>query len=71
MAESFFVRKSLRAPSCSAPEESSASRGAKRPSSLRIWETASLSKAAQQNSPVEISQKAAAPRPLFRYTEQI
>ena len=57
--------------SSSAPRESTASRGAKRPSSLRMWLTASLSKAAQQNSPVDTSQKAAPPLVPFRATAQM
>ena len=47
-----------------------ASRGEKRPSSLTMWLTASLSKPAQQNSPVEMSQKATPPRPPSRQTAQ-
>ena len=62
MAASFLVTKSQISRCSFAPGDKSASRGEKRPSSFTRWETASFSKAAQQNSPVDTSQKATPPR---------
>ena len=68
MAESFLVTKSKISALSFAPGESSTSRGAKRPSSLTMCFSESPSKAAQQNSPVDTSQKATPPSRAARYT---
>ena len=55
----------------SAPIDSTTSRGVKRPSSFITWLTASPSKPAQQNSPVETSQNETPAWPLLRYTAEM
>ena len=63
-------RKEQTPGSSAAPWESTASRGEKRASSLPMCDTQSSEKAAAQNSPVDTSQKAAAPDTASRYTAQ-
>ena len=63
MQPSFFCAKSGIVFVSAAPLFMISSRGAKRPSSLSTWLRLSPSNAATQNSPVEISQNAAAHLP--------
>ena len=71
MASSFRVTNSYICSFSFAPGERMTSRGAKRPSSFIMWLTASPSKAAQQNSPVDTSQNATPPSREARYTAPI